>query len=173
VEKRQGGQAMKVFLKLVLMLVALAALSTCGSKFRSYNGPTVTAVEVHKADRKMYLLHGTQILQTYNIRLGGNPIGPKQFEGDRKTPEGSYHISHRNPNSSYHLSLGISYPNDADRAFATANGKPPGGDIFIHGANNNGSSRGDWTVGCIAVKDKQIEEIYAMVNPGTPINIFP
>lgn len=164
---------MKTLLRVVLMVVALATLATCGSKFKSYNGPTVTAVEVHKADRKMYLLHGTQILKSYNIRLGGNPIGPKQFEGDRKTPEGSYRITHRNPNSAYHLSLGISYPNDADRAFATANGRPPGGDIFIHGANNAGKSRGDWTVGCIAVRDNQIEEIYAMVNPGTQINIFP
>ncbi len=164
---------MKAFLKIIAIVLAFAALSTCGSKFRSYNGPAVTSVEVHKADRKMYLLHGTQILKTYKIHLGGNSVGPKQFEGDGKTPEGGYFISHRNPNSAYHLSLGISYPNDADRAFAAANGKPPGGDIFIHGENNRGSSRGNWTVGCIAVSDRQIEEIYAMVNPGTPINIFP
>ncbi len=164
---------MQVLLKIVMMLVAVVALSTCGSKFRSYNGPTVTKVEVHKADRKMYLLHGSRVLKAYHIKLGGNPIGPKQFEGDRKTPEGAYYITHRNGNSAYHLSLGISYPNDADRAFAKANNKPPGGEIFIHGANNNGRSRGDWTVGCIAVSDRQIEEIYAMVNPGTPIVIFP
>lgn len=164
---------MRAFLTAILMVVAVFALSTCGSKFRTYNGPTVTKVEVHKADRKMYLLHGSEVLKAYNIKLGGNSIGPKQFEGDRKTPEGAYFISHRNPNSSYHLSLGISYPNDADRAFAKANGKEPGGDIFIHGNNNRGSSRGDWTVGCIAVSDKHIEEIYAMVNPGTPVIIFP
>jgi murein L,D-transpeptidase YafK len=163
----------RAFLKVVLMVAALFALSTCGSKFRSYDGPTVTRVEVHKADRKMYLLHNSKVLKAYNIKLGGNPIGPKQFEGDRKTPEGAYFITHRNPRSAYHLSLGISYPNDANRAFAQANGKPPGGDIFIHGANNLGSSRGDWTVGCIAVSDRQIEEIYAMVKPGTPIVIFP
>ena len=159
--------------RVVLLMVALLALTTCGSKFRSYNGPTVTAIEVHKADRKMYLLHGSQILETYKIHLGGNPIGPKQFEGDRKTPEGGYVITHRNPNSAYHLSLGISYPNDGDRAYAKANNRPTGGDIFIHGANTNGSSRGNWTVGCIAVSDRQIEQIYAMVQPGTPINIFP
>ena len=164
---------MRAFLTAILMVVAVFALSTCGSKFRTYNGPTVTRVEVHKADRKMYLLHGSEVLKAYNIKLGGNSIGPKQFEGDRKTPEGAYFISHRNPNSSYHLSLGISYPNDADRAFAKANGNEPGGDIFIHGANNSGSSRGDWTVGCIAISDKHIEEVYAMVNPGTPIIIFP
>jgi murein L,D-transpeptidase YafK len=164
---------MKAVLKVVLTVVALVALSMCGSKFRSYNGPSVTLIEVHKADNKMFLLHEGQVLKVYNIHLGGNAVGPKQFEGDGKTPEGGYVISHRNPNSAYHLSLGISYPNDADRAFATANDKLPGGDIFIHGQNTHGSSRGNWTVGCIAVTDRQIEEIYAMVTPGTPINIFP
>ena len=69
--------------------------------------------------------------------------------------------------------MGISYPNDRDRAYAKAQGKEPGGDIFIHGANRFGPSDGDWTVGCIAVTDREIEEIYAMVNPGTQINIFP
>ena len=164
---------MKAVFRVILMVVALVALSSCGSKFKTYNGPTVTAVEVHKAERRMYLLHGSQVLKAYKIKLGGNPIGPKQFEGDSKTPEGGYVITHRNPNSAYHLSLGISYPNDTDREFAKANAKLPGGDIFIHGGNNNGSSRGNWTVGCIAVADRQIEEIYAMVQPGTPVNIFP
>jgi murein L,D-transpeptidase YafK len=164
---------MQTLLRVILMVVALATLSSCAPKFRTYNGPEVTRIEVHKADRKMYLLHGTQVLKAYNIKLGGNPIGHKQFEGDQKTPEGAYVITHRNPRSAYHLSLGISYPNDTDRAFARSQGKEPGGDIFIHGANNRGSSRGNWTVGCIAVSDRQIEEIYAMVNPGTPINIFP
>ncbi len=164
---------MKSILKIVLVLLALATLASCAPKFQSYNGPTITLVEVHKADRMMYLISGDRIIETYKIRLGGNPIGPKQFEGDQKTPEGSYRITHRNPNSAYHLSLGVSYPNDADSAFALANGLTPGGDIFIHGANNNGRSRGDWTVGCIAVTDKQIQQIYAMVNPGTLINIFP
>ena len=163
---------MSIF-RVVLMVAALVALASCGSKFRTYDGPVVTAVEVHKADRRMYLLNGAQVLKAYKIKLGGNPIGPKEFEGDSKTPEGGYVITHRNPNSAYHLSLGISYPNDADRAFAKAADKLPGGDIFIHGANNNGASRGNWTVGCIAVSDRQIEEIYAMVQPGTPINIFP
>ena len=164
---------MKAVFRVMLVVVALTVLATCGTKFRTYNGPAVTAIEVHKAERRMYLLNGTEVLKVYKIRLGGNPVGPKQFEGDSKTPEGSYFISHRNPNSAYHLSLGISYPNDTDRAYAAAAGKPPGGDMFIHGANNNGSSRGNWTAGCIAVTDNKIEEIYAMVQPGTPINIFP
>ena len=157
----------------VLLIVALMALASCGDKFRTYNGPNITRVEVHKSDRTMFLLHGTQIVKKYAIHLGGTPVGKKHFEGDGKTPEGAYVISMRNPNSSYHLSLKISYPNDEDRAFALAAGKPTGGDIFIHGGPPKGTSNRDWTVGCIAVTDRQMEDIYAMVNPGTPIFIYP
>ena len=121
----------------------------------------------------MYLLNGTQVLKVYDIHLGGNPVGPKQFEGDGKTPEGVYFITHRNARSAYHLSLGISYPNEVDKANAAAQNKLPGGDIFIHGQKKEGSSRGDWTVGCIAVTNRQIDEIYWMVNPGTPISLYP
>lgn len=150
-----------------------AVLAGCGNKIRSYSGPRVTLVEVHKADRRMYLLGDGKVLKTYKIRLGGNPIGHKQFEGDQKTPEGAYRISHRNPNSAYHLSLGISYPNQADREFAKSKGRPPGGDIFIHGGPKEWFAGRDWTAGCIAVKDREMEEIFAMVQPGTQINIFP
>jgi len=164
---------MKAILKLVLVVVALCALATCGQKPRPYSGPPVTKIEVHKADRKMYLLNGTEVLKVYDIHLGGNPVGHKHFEGDGKTPEGAYYITHRNARSAFHLSLGISYPNAADRAYAAAQGKEPGGDIFVHGERQRGPSKGDWTVGCIAVTNREIEEIYAMVNPGTPINIYP
>lgn len=157
-----------------LALVALlAGLAGC-SKFKTYDGPEVTQINVYKASRRMYLMHGPVPLKAYDIGLGGNPVGDKQFEGDRKTPEGAYYISRRNPNSTYHLSLGISYPNDQDRAEAAAFGKAPGGDIFIHG--RDGKNRGlgkDWTVGCIAVKDREMEDIYAMVRVGTPIVIQP
>jgi len=160
--------------RLFFALALVLGLAACGgSKFKTYNGPEVTRIEVHKADRKMYLLHNGDVLKTYDIALGGNPIGPKHFEGDGKTPEGLYYISHRNPRSRYHLSLGVSYPNDADRAYAAAAGKPPGGDIMIHGWVKDTHGRDDWTAGCIAVKNKQIEKIYAMVNPGTPILILP
>lgn len=154
---------------------ALLALGACAdsSKFRSYGGPPVTEVQVFKAHRRMYLLSGREVLKSYKIGLGGNPVGPKQFEGDSKTPEGSYFIDRRNPNSAYHLSLGISYPNARDRAYAEALGKPPGGDIFIHGRANKDKGRGkDWTAGCIAVKDEEIEEVYAMVADGTVVHIF-
>jgi murein L,D-transpeptidase YafK len=149
-------------------------LASCApNKFQKYNGPEVTQIQVHKADRRMYLLHNGEVLESYDIELGGNPIGPKQFEGDMKTPEGTYHISRRNPNSRYYLSLGISYPSEEDVAFAEANGKLAGGDIMIHGTNKSERRKEDWTAGCIAVSNKEMRKIYAMVKPGTPIIIFP
>jgi murein L,D-transpeptidase YafK len=161
-------------LNVVLLGAALAATAACGSKFRRYDGPEVTAVVVHKADRRMYLISNKLVVEEFKIGLGGNPVGDKKYEGDGKTPEGLYHINRRNPNSQYYLSLGISYPNDQDRAEAAALGKEPGGDIFIHGRDGKNRGRGkDWTAGCIAVKDGQIEKVYSMVRVGTPIWIKP
>lgn len=162
-----------VFFRMMLLALVSLSVTACSSKFRTYNGPEVTAIEVHKADRKMYLLHENSILETYDVALGGVPIGPKQFEGDGKTPEGTYLISHKNPESNYHLSLGINYPNTDDVAFAAQAGKLPGGDIFIHGGPTRKVNRRDWTAGCIAVTDKQMEVIYSMVKPGTRILLVP
>lgn len=159
--------------KLILMLVMVVGLSACSSKFRTYNGPEVTSVQVHKAEHKMYLLHNDKVLKAYDVALGFAPVGQKQFEGDGKTPEGTYTISHKNPESTYHLSLRVNYPNDQDRAYASSKGKPPGGDIFIHGGPRQKVYQKDWTAGCIAVTDKQIEIIYSMIKPGTPIHILP
>tara|TARA_R100001369_G_scaffold28821_1_gene51687 strand:- start:161 stop:670 length:510 start_codon:yes stop_codon:yes gene_type:complete len=164
------------FPRRVFLLGGLAAfLSACASKFRSYNGPEVTRLRVYKAQRLLVLDGAEDILRTYPIGLGFAPEGHKQFEGDGRTPEGSYAIDRRNPNSLFHLSIGISYPNEADIAFAAAQGKSPGGDIFIHGGPRNGidpMNKRDWTAGCISVSDQQIEEIYAMVRDGTPIDIY-
>lgn len=162
-------------LRLMVVLTVALGLAACGpkSKFLKYNGPEVTQVQVHKTDRKMYLLHHDKVLKSYDVALGFAPEGHKQFEGDGKTPEGAYYITHKNPKSAYHLSLGVSYPNDLDREFAKAAGKSPGGDIFIHGGPNEKVSRRDWTWGCVAVTDKEMEVIYSMVNPGTPIVILP
>ncbi len=163
---------MRVFGWLAI-LVAVIGLSGCASKFRKYNGPEVTQIQVHKADRKLYLLHDDRVLKSYDIGLGFQPVGHKQFEGDGKTPEGAYFISYKNPNSTYHLSLKISYPNEADIAFAQAEGKSPGGDIVIHGESNTRVTKRDWTWGCVAVTDREMEVIYSMVKPGTPIFILP
>jgi murein L,D-transpeptidase YafK len=108
------------FLGWLAILVAVIGLSGCGSKFKRYYGPEVTQIQVHKSARKMYLFHHDEVLKSYDIALGFDPVGHKQFEGDGKTPEGQYFISHKNPDSQYHLSLGISYPNEADIAFAEA-----------------------------------------------------
>ncbi|MDF0595893.1 L,D-transpeptidase family protein [Psychromarinibacter halotolerans] len=159
--------------RVVLALCILLALGAC-SKFRTYNGPEVTRIVVYKGERKMYLLHHDSVLATHDIDLGFAPAGHKQFEGDGKTPEGRYYIDRRNPNSKFHLSLGISYPNPDDIAFAAKNGRSPGGDIFIHGEVNRDQRKNlDWTAGCIAVKKREMEKIYAMVGDGTVIDIYP
>jgi murein L,D-transpeptidase YafK len=163
-------------LKLIVALFLMFGLAACGgdSKFRTYNGPAVTKVVVHKGERRMQLFNHDKVLKTYSMALGFAPVGHKQFEGDGKTPEGLYYIDRRNPRSRFHLSIGISYPNQADIAFAKSVGKEPGGEIFIHGKSGyRGDNKGDWTWGCIAVPDRQMEEIYAMVRDGTPILILP
>jgi len=149
-------------------------LAGCASKFRTYDGPEVTRLQMVKGDRTLFLFNDAQVLKAYRIDLGFAANGPKQFEGDGKTPEGAYTVDRRNPDSLFHLSIGISYPNEADIAFAAAQGREPGGDIFIHGGPRPGidAIKPDWTAGCIAVSDREIEAIYAMVRDGTPIDIF-
>lgn len=158
----------------IALLCASLALTGCAttSKFQTYDGPAVTQIYVSKERRKLYLLHDAAVLREYPISLGFAPAGHKAQKGDGRTPEGFYVIDRKNPRSSYHLSIGISYPNSKDRALAEAMGVSPGGDIFIHGESDDGD-KGDWTAGCIAVSDEQMEEIYAMVQTGTPIYITP
>lgn len=149
-------------------------VSGCASKFLTHDGPDVTRLQMFKGDRRLFLYGGTRILEAYEIDLGFAPEGPKRFEGDGRTPEGSYRIDRRNPNSLFHLSVGISYPNAEDVAYAASQGREPGGDIFIHGGPRRGIDKkgADWTAGCIAVTDREIRDIYAMVRDGTPIDIF-
>ena len=97
------------------------------------------AIHVYKAQRRMDLLRGDQVIATYRIVLGGAPIGHKREQGDQRTPEGDYRITYRNARSRFHLSLRISYPDDTDRRQALAGGVDPGGDIMIHGATPPGS----------------------------------
>ena len=153
----------------------LLATAGCAgnSRFMTYDGPQVTQVLAFKGQRQMYLMSGEQTLRQFNFQLGFAPTGHKQFEGDGRTPEGVYRINRRNPNSAFHLSIGISYPNTRDRAFAYAHGRSPGGDIFVHGTPSEVEGRPDWTAGCIAVRNSEIEEIYAMVGDGTQIIIAP
>ena len=134
----------------------------------------VNRVVVRKSRRDMLLLHGDSVVRTYRISLGLEPVGHKQREGDGRTPEGRYVIDRRNSRSAYHLSLHISYPNASDREHAQSRGLDPGGDIMIHGMPNDGRPKtGDWTQGCIAVTDAEIDEIWRLVADGTPIEIMP
>lgn len=165
-----------MFNRRLMMMGALGALMTaCGatpSKFRTYDGPPVTRVQVFKGQRKLQLLSGNNLLKQYDMDMGFSPEGHKFIENDGRTPEGAYRIDRRNPNSRFHLSLGISYPDLEDIARAKAMGRSPGGDIFIHGTPTNFLGAKDWTWGCIAVTNDEIEEIYAMVKDGTPIFIY-
>ena len=154
----------------------LLGLASCAPVERAPPG-TADLVIVDKSDRTLTLMRGGAVLKTYRgIALGGAPVGHKRFEGDEKTPEGRYTIDYRNPDSAYHLSLHISYPDAEDLAYAKAQLRSPGGDIFIHGQPNAmifGTLSGDWTDGCIAVSNEEIEELWAAVPDGTPIEISP
>jgi tetratricopeptide (TPR) repeat protein len=134
---------------------------------------------IEKKERRLTLFSKGEALKTYKIALGGNPDGPKERQGDNKTPEGTYTIDSRNRDSRYHLSLHISYPNEKDKKRAKELGVSPGGNIMIHGIKNSFSWVGDshkevdWTNGCIAVTDEEIEEIEKLVPNGTMVEIRP
>lgn len=134
-------------------------------------------VVVLKSYRRLLLMRGDEVLKTYIVSLGGNPVGPKIRQGDNKTPEGSYILDRHNTNSQYHRSIHISYPNADDLARARKLGVSPGGELFIHGLPNDfhghSNALGDWTEGCIAVTNAEIDEIWRAVADGTPIEIKP
>lgn len=137
----------------------------------------IDKIVVLKSKRQLIVFYQDTHLKTYKISLGRNPFGTKQYEGDKRTPEGLYYINDKNPFSAYHKNLGISYPNQKDIEHAKALGKNPGGDIKIHGIRNGLGFIGkfhrliDWTSGCIAVTNSEIEEIYNHTAIGIPIEI--
>jgi len=161
--------------KRLLVLILITAAWT----FQAAGAETADKVVVNKARREMMLLRQGRVLRTYRIALGRDPFGAKRRQGDGKTPEGDYVISGRNSKSAFHRSLRVSYPNAVDRSRAKRNNLDPGGDIMIHGLPNGQAAIGeahrliDWTEGCIAVTNAEIEEIWAMVANGTPIRINP
>lgn len=126
----------------------------------------------------MWLITEGKKYREYGISLGDSPTGHKEQEGDEKTPEGRYVIDYRNPESKYHLSLHVSYPREQDTRNANNKGFSPGGDIFIHGLPkvrpfmSQADRDTDWTDGCIAVNNREIEEIWKLVQDGTPIEIL-
>lgn len=137
------------------------------------------SVVVEKGSRKLTLFYRGTVVKTYLVALGANPTGPKIRKGDNRTPEGVYRIEGRNPQSKYHLALRVSYPNAQDRARAARLGVSPGGDIMIHGLPRAFASVGanhrldDWTQGCIALTNQEIEEVYRSVRLGATILIKP
>ena len=153
------------------------------------SGPTwaqVTSKPLHadrvvvlKKERTLQLLSQGRVVKAYRVALGGDPVGPKACQGDHQTPEGIYVLDSRNVHSQFYRSIHISYPSVRDRAAARARGVPPGGDVFVHGLPKGygwvGSSHRlkDWTDGCIAVTNEEIDEIWAAVEDGTPIEIRP
>jgi murein L,D-transpeptidase YafK len=141
--------------------------------------PHTDRITIHKKARTMELMHAGHVIKSYKVALGGEPVGPKTRQGDHRTPEGVYLIDGRNAHSHFHRSLHISYPNATDRERARKLGVATGGDIYIHGLPNGygfvGSAHRarDWTDGCVAVTDAEIEEIWRLVDNGTVVEIRP
>ena len=173
----------------LLPMLALGLISAATPAPAAEPPPSILVL---KAERRLELRHGDRIVKTYRIGLGNTPTGAKQRQGDGRTPEGTFYVCVKNPKSKYHLSLGLSYPTPADAARGLRDGlvtqaqhdailaahknhtTPPwntalGGEVFIHG-NGSGS---DWTLGCVALDDANMTELYALVGKGTAIIIRP
>ena len=159
-------------MRLYLLLFILLCVANS-----AHSEPNIDFVLVKKSDYKMFLLSGKEIVREYNVRFGANPRGHKQQQGDEKTPEGTYELDYKNPNSSFYKAIHISYPNPEDIERARENNVDPGGQIMIHGQKNGYgwlwfiTQRFNWTDGCIAVTNREMEEIYGLIETGTPIEI--
>ena len=167
----------RVFLVVIIFIVVTGiALRLAGS--HTVPQKRASKVLVLKTEHKLLLLDGSNnVVGTYSVAIGRGGVEPKQHQGDHRSPEGLYLIDHHKRDSRFHRALHVSYPNDADRERARKLGLEPGGDIMIHGIQNGLGWLGplhrslDWTDGCIAVTDAEIEEIYAAVPDGTPVEI--
>ncbi len=154
-------------------LLIIIFLSACTMQ------PVVDKVLVEKSKNKMYLLDGRKVIRAYDISLGQNPIGHKIKEGDMRTPEGEYLLIYKNNKSKFYRSITVSYPDEEDIARAMRRGVNPGGDIVIHGFPNElGNVTGpfeplNWTEGCIAVRNHEMDELFALIPLNTPIEIKP
>lgn len=171
---------MLIVIAIVIVFGVIAALSL---KARRLENPlpvnaTADKILIEKSKRRLTLLNKNTPLKTYEISLGKEPVGKKTEEGDRRTPEGIYSIDRRKLNSKYHRALHVSYPNAEDSAQAKARGVSPGGDIMVHGLPNGIGFVGklhtkrDWTLGCIAVTNPEIEEIWRVVPDGATVEIM-
>jgi murein L,D-transpeptidase YafK len=175
------------FTIIALLLVGIADISTPKGWPLNQEAPTKPAgtnqianrIVVMKSARTMTLEGNEHVLKTYKVALGGEPVGAKERQGDHKTPEGEYVVDAKNAQSQFYLALHLSYPNATDRARARKVGVSPGGDVEIHGLGKKYGWIGahhrlrDWTDGCVAVTNEEIEEIFKMVPVGTPVELKP
>lgn len=162
-----------------LLVVAILIASVAAAPRRQSGMEKADRILILKSERTLKLFRQGKVIKEYKVALGSEPRGAKTRMGDNRTPEGEYKIDARNAHSHYHLALHVSYPNAADRERAKKLGVNPGGDIMIHGLPPQWAWIGaahrkqDWTLGCIAVTNAEIEEIWAMVAVGTPVDIRP
>ncbi len=179
------GSVIRILVLLPMIVVAAFAYTKVMARVSRVQPPAQAEVAqladrliVSKSDRKLFLMQGGEVMQSYDIAMGARwDDGPKQSEGDERTPEGTYSIDWRNPKSVAHLSLHISYPDADDQARAAQGGYDPGGNIMIHGLPNGWGILGawhllvNWTDGCIAVTNSEMRDIWARTPNGTPITI--
>lgn len=168
---------------LLTLLFYLLLCTNCNGKLSSNKEDTfpknrvIDSIVVFKSSREMIVFSKKEKIKTYKIALGKNAIGKKQFEGDGKTPEGLYYIDDKSAASKFHKNLNVSYPNKEDIKFAESNGKSAGSEIKIHGLPNGLKDenylRTDWTLGCIALMNAEIDELFNHIKLGSPIFILP
>lgn len=161
---------------LMRFLIALVIFGIYGL---AYAEPFADLVRVSKAEHKLQVISAGKVLFEFQVALGGNPIGHKTQEGDGKTPEGAYILDYKKPDSAFHKAIHISYPNANDISSAKARGVNPGGQVMIHGQRNNFgwlsfvSQRFDWTNGCIALHDNDMDTLWSLIREGTKVEILP
>jgi murein L,D-transpeptidase YafK len=154
-------------------ILLLLATSVCATQQKA------DLVRVVKSESRLYLIRDDQVFASYNVVFGANPKGHKEREGDERTPEGRYYLTYKNPGSAFYLSIHVSYPNADDRAHARELGVDPGGDIMIHGQKNGKewlsrfSRFVNWTDGCIALSNSDMDEVWDAIDAGIPIEIEP
>lgn len=156
------------------LILGACLAATPGVAFAAPKTARVDAVQVLKGQRRLQLLGGGRVLRTYEVALGFRPVGAKRFEGDGRTPEGAYRLTGAVQGSDFHRSMRVSYPAPQDVAFARKHRKDPGGDICVHGQPNGvrKAMSGDWTWGCVAMSNADVDEFFRAVPPGTPIRLF-
>jgi murein L,D-transpeptidase YafK len=177
------GPRIQVLLKILALLLIVGMAGVFLYAHANLNPlPARTRIDrilVEKSRRELSVFNGGKMLKTYHVALGRNPVGAKEEEGDLKTPEGFYYVDGRNPQSNYHLALHVSYPSAEDTARAAARAVSAGSDIMIHGLPNERGwigafhRRRDWTAGCIALTNEEIEELWRVTPDGTPVEIRP